>query len=59
MSGPAELPAHGLATGGILVHDLLAHPLPIEHGRMAVPGALALDEDEIARRATERVTAER
>jgi L-alanine-DL-glutamate epimerase-like enolase superfamily enzyme len=47
-------PAHGLATGGVLVHDLLGMPLPIEQGRMAVPAWAALDEDEVARYVTER-----
>ncbi len=47
-------PAHSLATAGILSHDLLATPLPIENGHMAVPGLIALDEDEVARRAVER-----
>jgi L-alanine-DL-glutamate epimerase-like enolase superfamily enzyme len=50
-------PAHGLATAGILVHDLLAMPLPIEDGAMAVPGVVALDEDEVDRYATERFEA--
>ena len=52
-------PAHGLATGGVLVHDLLAHPLPIERGTMAAPAAVTLDEDEVSRRAVERVVGER
>jgi L-Ala-D/L-Glu epimerase len=50
-------PAHGLATAGILVHDLLAMPLPIEDGAMAVPDVVALDEDEVDRYATERFEA--
>ncbi len=49
--------AHGLATAGILVHDLLAAPLPIVKGRMAVPGALALDRPEVDRRTVERFEA--
>ena len=47
-------PAHGLATAGLLVHDLLAVPLPIENGRMAVPTAVALDESEVDRYTLER-----
>jgi L-alanine-DL-glutamate epimerase-like enolase superfamily enzyme len=50
-------PAHGLATAGVLVHDLLAMPLPIEDGAMAVPDVVALDEDEVDRRAIERFEA--
>jgi L-alanine-DL-glutamate epimerase-like enolase superfamily enzyme len=47
-------PAHSLATAGVLVHDLLLAPLHIEKGRMAVPDAVALDESEVDRYATER-----
>jgi L-alanine-DL-glutamate epimerase-like enolase superfamily enzyme len=50
-------PAHSLATAGLLVHDLLATPLPIEKGRMAVPRAVALDESEVDRYALERFEA--
>jgi L-alanine-DL-glutamate epimerase-like enolase superfamily enzyme len=46
--------SHGVATAGVLVHDLLVTPLPIDKGRMAVPTSLALDEDEVARYAIER-----
>jgi L-alanine-DL-glutamate epimerase-like enolase superfamily enzyme len=46
--------AHGLATAGVLAHDLLASPLPIADGRMAVPGSIALDEAEVDRYAVER-----
>lgn len=49
--------AHGAATAGVLVHDLLVTPLPINKGRMAVPDSLALDEDEVARYAIERFDA--
>ena len=52
-------PAHGLATAGILVHDLLAVPLPIEKGRMAVPAAIRLDESEVDRYTLERFEASR
>jgi L-alanine-DL-glutamate epimerase-like enolase superfamily enzyme len=55
--GLAPAPAHALATAGLLVHDLLDAPLPIEMGRMKVPGALALDEDQVDRDAVERVEA--
>ena len=50
-----EEPAHGLATAGLLVHDLLSVPLPIAKGRMAVPAAVALDEHEVERYALERI----
>jgi L-Ala-D/L-Glu epimerase len=56
---PALESAHGLATAGLLVHDLLEMPLPIEKGRMAVPAALSLDESELDRRALERFEARR
>jgi hypothetical protein len=49
--------AHGLATAGLFIHDLLSVPLPIEDGHMAVPGSLALDEAEVDRFATERFEA--
>jgi o-succinylbenzoate synthase len=49
--------AQGLATAGLLVHDLLAAPLPIEKGRMAVPACVELDEPEVDRRAIERIEA--
>jgi L-alanine-DL-glutamate epimerase-like enolase superfamily enzyme len=47
-------PAHSLATAGILVHDLLRVPLPIERGRMAVPTAVSLDDAEVDRYTLER-----
>jgi L-alanine-DL-glutamate epimerase-like enolase superfamily enzyme len=47
-------PAHSLATAGILVHDLLRVPLPIERGRMAVPTAVSLDDAEVDRCTLER-----
>jgi O-succinylbenzoate synthase len=56
-SMPAPGPAHGLATAGLLVHDLLAAPLAIDKGRMAVPDAVALDESEVDRYALERFEA--
>ena len=49
--------AHGLATAGLLVHDLLAAPLPIQKGRMAVPGVVTLDEREVERYMLERCEA--
>ena len=49
----AEL-AQGLATAGLLIHDLLAVPLSIEKGRMAVPSAVTLDESEVDRYTIER-----
>ncbi len=39
--GGESEPAHGLATAGLLVHDLLAVPLPIVKGRMAVPAVVS------------------
>jgi L-alanine-DL-glutamate epimerase-like enolase superfamily enzyme len=56
-SMPAQGPAHGLATAGLLVHDLLAAPLAIDSGRMAVPDVVALDESEVERYALERFEA--
>ncbi|HEY5486735.1 MAG TPA: mandelate racemase/muconate lactonizing enzyme family protein [Candidatus Limnocylindrales bacterium] len=50
-------PAHGVATAGVLVHDLLAAPLPIERGAMAVPARITLDESEVARYTLERFEA--
>jgi len=50
-------PAHDLATAGLLVHDLLGVPLPIEKGRMAVPAVVSLDESVIDRYALERFEA--
>jgi o-succinylbenzoate synthase len=50
-------PAHGLATAGLLVHDLLSSPLVIDKGRMTVPGALALDSAEVDRYTVERFEA--
>jgi o-succinylbenzoate synthase len=55
----AREPAHGLATAGILGHDLLRVPLPIEKGRMAVPAAVDLDESEVDRYTLERIEARR
>ncbi len=49
-------PDHGLATAGVLEHDLLVEGLPVEEGRMRVPGApaagglgITLDERAMAR----------
>ena len=50
----AHEPAHSLATAGILAHDLLRVPLPIERGRMAVPVAVSLDDAEVDRYTLER-----
>ena len=41
LAGAAEPPDHGLATAGLLEHDLLRHALIVEDGRMWRP-----DEDE-------------
>ena len=54
---PARETAHGLATAGLLIHDLLAVPLAIEKGRMAVPAVVALDEAEVDRYTLERFEA--
>jgi L-alanine-DL-glutamate epimerase-like enolase superfamily enzyme len=51
---PGREPAHSLATAGILAHDLLRVPLPIERGRMAVPAAISLDDAEVDRYTLER-----
>lgn len=50
-------PAHGLATAGVLVHDLLRVPLAIDKGRMAVPAAIELDGAEVDRYTIERFEA--
>ncbi len=50
-------PAHGLATAGLLLHDLLSVPLPIEKGRMAVPAVVTLDESVVDRYTLERFEA--
>ena len=56
---PALETAHGLATAGLLIHDLLAVPLAIEKGRMAVPATVTLDEAQIDRYTLERFEAVR
>jgi L-alanine-DL-glutamate epimerase-like enolase superfamily enzyme len=56
-TGTGRRPAHGLATAGLLVHDLLTVPLPIEEGAMAVPARVALEESEVDRYTLERVEA--
>jgi len=48
---------HGLATAGLLVHDLLGVPIPIEKGRMAVPAVVSLEESLVDRYALERFEA--
>ena len=50
----SAVPAHSLATAGILVHDLLEAPLSMEKGKMAVPAAVPLDDSEVERYTTER-----
>ena len=58
LEGPPALEtAHGLATAGLLIHDLLAAPLAIEKGRMAVPDVVGLDEGEVDRYTLERFEA--
>ncbi len=56
-AGTGRRPAHGLATAGLLVHDLLTVPLPIERGAMAIPVRVALEESEVDRYTLERVEA--
>ena len=50
---PPSAPACGLATGSLLVADLIARPLATRGGRMALPDGpglgVALDEEELAR----------
>jgi o-succinylbenzoate synthase len=59
----AELPllgrerAHGLATAGLLAHDLLKAPAAVVDGRIAVPAALAVDEGALERFMVERAGA--
>ncbi len=47
--------AHGLATADILVHDLLATPITVAGGRIAVPNWLAPDEQAIEHFTVEKV----
>ena len=37
-SSPDRPPDHGLATAGVLEHDLLVEDLPVDGGRMRVSG---------------------
>jgi o-succinylbenzoate synthase len=47
--------AHGLATADLLASDLLATPLEVHDGRMAVPGGpIVIDEDALERWSIER-----
>jgi L-alanine-DL-glutamate epimerase-like enolase superfamily enzyme len=47
--------AHGLATADLLVSDLLATPLEVHDGRMAVPGGpIVIDENALERWTIER-----
>ncbi len=54
-AGLERPPDHGLATAGVLVHDLLVEELPVDEGRMRVPGGpggalgIAIDERALAR----------
>ncbi|MSQ61754.1 MAG: o-succinylbenzoate synthase [Dehalococcoidia bacterium] len=56
LTQPDESTAHGLATGPLLEHDLLARSIPIVAGRMALPDGpglgVAIDELALARYAT-------
>jgi len=58
--------AHGLATAGLLAHDLLVEALHVAGGRMTVPGGpdsrglgVAVDERAVARFTTEAIEAAR
>jgi o-succinylbenzoate synthase len=52
--------AHGLATADLLVSDLLATPLEVHDGRVAVPGGpLVLDEAALDRWAVDRAGPDR
>ena len=56
LPGANEAWAHGLATSDVLAHDLLATPLEVRDGRVALPvGPLVLDDDAVGRYAVERV----
>lgn len=50
-------PAHGLATGDLLRHDLVDQPLAVHEGRIRVPGLepIVLDDRAVARYAVERI----
>lgn len=53
--GSERAPDHGLATAGVLEHDLLVEDLPVDEGRMRVSGTtgrglgIAIDERALAR----------
>ncbi len=47
--------AHGLATAGVLVHDLLVTPMPMANGRLAVPRRLSVDAEALERFTVETV----
>lgn len=60
----ASIPDHGLATAGLLEHDLLVDGLVVEHGRMRLPDGgragglgIILDERALARFLVESVGA--
>ena len=56
LPGGNEAWAHGLATSELLEHDLLATPIEVHDGRVALPVApLVLDDDAVARFAVDRV----
>ena len=62
--GAADALPHGLATAGLLEHDLLRAPLIVEDGRLAAPGGegtaglgIALDDRVLRRFAVEAVEA--
>lgn len=47
--------AHGLATTGLLEHDLLATPLVVAAGRITLPASLHLDYEALGRYEVERI----
>lgn len=47
--------AHGLATNGLLEHDLLATPMAVAEGRITVPAAVQLDDEALDRYGVERI----
>jgi L-Ala-D/L-Glu epimerase len=51
--------AHGLATAGMLEHDLLQTPAAVVAGRIAIPERLVVDEEALLRFTLETVTAKR
>ena len=62
LAGAARSPDHGLATAGLLEHDLLEESLIVSHGRMRAPGragsgglGIVLDAGALERFSAERI----